>query len=44
MGAAGMLWMPGTGNVAGQLGAAGAGGARAFPTQACLTRRRSCWP
>jgi beta-glucosidase len=35
---AGMRWMPGTGNVAGQLGAAGAGGARAFPTPACLTR------
>ena len=35
---AGMMWTPGTGNVAGQLGAAGAGGARAFPTQACLTK------
>jgi beta-glucosidase len=35
---AGMMWTPGTGNVAGQLGAAGAGGARAFPTPACLTR------
>jgi beta-glucosidase len=35
---AGMKWTPGTGNVAGQLGAAGAGGARAFPTPACLTR------
>jgi beta-glucosidase len=30
--------MPGTGNVAGGLGTGGAGGARAFPTQACLTR------
>ena len=35
---AGMMWIPGTGNVAGQLGATGAGGARAFPTQACLTK------
>jgi len=33
-----MRWMPGTGNVAGGLGAAGAGGGRAFPTQACLTK------
>src|SRR5215510_6124298 len=38
LGAAGMRWMPGTGNVAGQLGAGGAGGGRTFPTQACLTR------
>jgi beta-glucosidase len=37
-GAAGMMWTPGTGNVAGGLGAAGAGGGRTFPTQACLTR------
>jgi beta-glucosidase len=33
-----MRWMPGTGNTAGGLGAAGAGGGRAFPTQACLTK------
>src|SRR5689334_2234306 len=38
LGAAGMRWMPGTGNVAGGLGAAGGGGGRAFPTQACLTK------
>src|SRR5262245_42091990 len=38
LGAAGMRWVPGTGNVAGQLGAGGTGGARTFPTPACLTR------
>jgi beta-glucosidase len=38
LGAAGMRWMPGTGNTAGGLGAGGAGGGRAFPTQACLTK------
>jgi beta-glucosidase len=30
--------MPGTGNTAGGLGAAGAGGGRAFPTPACVTK------
>jgi beta-glucosidase len=30
--------MPGTGNVAGGLGATGAGGGRAFPTPACVTK------
>src|SRR5690242_18266241 len=38
LGAAGVRWMPGTGNVAGGLGAAGAGGGRAFPTPACVTK------
>jgi beta-glucosidase len=38
LGAAGMRWMPGTGNVAGEIGAGGAGGARAFPTQACVDK------
>src|SRR5678815_4119879 len=38
LGAAGMRWMPGTGNTAGGLGAAGAGGGRAFPTEACVTK------
>ena len=38
LGAAGMRWIPGTGNVAGEIGAGGAGGARAFPTQACLDK------
>ena len=38
LGAAGMRWMPGTGNTAGGLGAAGTGGGRAFPTPACLTQ------
>ena len=38
LGAAGVRWVPGTGNVAGGLGAGGAGGARVFPTQACLTQ------
>src|SRR5262245_33017088 len=38
LGAAGMRWMPGTGNVAGGLGTAGTGGGRAFPTAACLTK------
>ena len=33
-----MRWMPGTGNVAGEIGAGGAGGARAFPTQACVDK------
>jgi beta-glucosidase len=38
LGAAGMRWIPGTGNVAGEIGAGGAGGARAFPTQACVDK------
>src|SRR5262245_47867385 len=38
LGAAGMRWMPGTGNVAGEIGAGGRGGARAFPTPACGDR------
>jgi beta-glucosidase len=39
LGAAGMRWMPGTGNVAGGLGAGGgAGGGRAFPTPACISK------
>jgi beta-glucosidase len=33
-----MRWIPGTGNVAGEIGAGGAGGARAFPTQACVDK------
>jgi beta-glucosidase-like glycosyl hydrolase len=37
-GAAGAMWMPGTGNTAGGLGGGGTGGGRAFPTQACLTK------
>jgi len=38
LGAAGVRWMPGTGNTAGGLGASGAGGGRAFPTEACVTK------
>src|SRR3954469_15395260 len=38
LGAAGMRWIPGTGNVAGEIAAGGTGGARAFPTQACVDK------
>jgi beta-glucosidase len=38
LGAAGMRWIPGTGNVAGEIAAGGAGGARAFPTPACVDK------